>query len=269
MTRPTITAIITTHHRPELLLRALASVAAEVRLPDEILVVEDGEGPETLERIRATALPCRLVQRRMHSVSKARNLGLREARGEWVIYLDDDDVAYPGRCAVLEQAAVLSRCPVVYGATRKVAGAIRTHVPTHHPLGEGRAGFLDFLRCMPHTNSTLLRRADLLACGGFVESSSYFSDWCAFLHLLDRSPGDSDAYRIPQTLADYEVIPAGMTQAVAQGNAMKDKVLEAFDCLRLKRPRNHRALALVRDLVERAAPFHDYDGYVELAARHI
>jgi len=40
---------------------------------------------------------------------------------------------------------------------------------------------------MPHTNSTLISRKDLLDCGGFVEASTYFSDWCAFLHMADRA----------------------------------------------------------------------------------
>jgi glycosyltransferase involved in cell wall biosynthesis len=269
MTRLSITAILTTHRRPELLLRALASVAAEFRPPDEILVVQDGDDPETPLAIQASGLPCRLVQRSLHSVARARNLGLREAGGDWVIYLDDDDLAYPGRCAALERAAVRSGCPLVYGATLKVDGTARYLVPTHHPRDEGYAGFRDFLRCMPHTNSILWRKADLLECGGFVESSSYFSDWCALLHVLDRSRRELDAYRVPEVLAQFELIAAGMTQAVARDLAMRDKVLEAFDCLRLERTRNRSALAVVRALVERSAPFHDYDAYVELAARHI
>ena len=268
MNRLRITAILTTHRRPAIMLRALRSLAAEARRPDEILVVEDGDDPATAALIRAAGIECRLVQRPMASVAKARNLGLREARGDWVIYLDDDDIAYPNRCEALEAAAQRSGSGLVYGPTLKVLPDARFHVPTHHPPGEGHAGFLDFLRCMPHTNSILLRKADLVDCGGFVEASSYFSDWCALLHLLDRAP-EAGAFRIAPAVAEFEVIPDGMTLAVAQGQAMRGKVLEAFDCLRLQQDQNRRHLRTMRQVMEQAAPFQDYDTYVKLAARYI
>jgi glycosyltransferase involved in cell wall biosynthesis len=248
------------------MLRALASVAAETRRPDEILVVEDGEDPATPGLVRASGIPCRLLQRTLGSVSKARNLGLREALGDWVIYLDDDDVVYPDRCRQLE-AGVLGAggaCDLAYGATLKVLPGTRYDVPTHHPEGAGTAGFEDFLRCMPHTNSILFRRQALLDCGGFVEASSYFSDWCALLHMLDQSSG---AVRIAGTLAEFRVIPGGMTDAVATDRGMRAKVLEAFDHVRLQREQNRRSLDLVRQAVTLAEPFQDYDSYVELAAR--
>jgi glycosyltransferase involved in cell wall biosynthesis len=269
VTRLRITAILTTHRRPALLLRALRSLAAETRQPDEILVVEDGAEASTAEAVRQSGVPCRLIRQTMGSVSKARNLGLRRAQGDWVIYLDDDDVAYPNRCQELEAAALESGCPLVYGSTLKILPGIEYHVPTHHPTGAGPAGFQDFLRCMPHTNSILFRKADLLACGGFEESSSYFSDWVALLHILDQSPTSASAFRIPPSLAEFKVVPGGMTQDVARDNTMRLKVLEAFDCLRLGREQNREALARVREAVTSAGPLRDYDAYVDLAARHV
>jgi hypothetical protein len=97
-----------------------------------------------------------------------------------------------------------------------------------------------------------------------VEASSYFSDWCAFLHLLDRSPL---AWRIPALLSEFEAVPAGMTQDVARDKGMKLKVLEAFALLRLQREENLRLLQQVRRAVEQAEPFSTYDAYVDLAAR--
>ena len=259
-----ITAIVTTHRRPELLVRALKSLAAERRRPDEILVVEDGEEPGTADLIRETRIPCRLLQRKLFSVAKARNVGLREAQGDWVIYLDDDDVVYESRLEQLEAAAVRSGAVLVFGSTLKITPGNRFPVPTRHPEGEGPSGFSDILRCMPHTNSTLLARKALLACGGSVEASTYFSDWCAFLHLLDHSPL---AWRIPALLSEFEAVADGMTYEVARGKGMKDKVLEAFALLRLQREENQLILQRVRRAVEQAAPFASYDEYVQVADR--
>jgi glycosyltransferase involved in cell wall biosynthesis len=257
-----ITAILTTHQRPELMQRALRSLAAERRRPDEILVVEDGGTPGMRALLEQTGIRCRLVQKTMHSVSKARNLGLREAAGDWVIYLDDDDIVYPNRLEELETAALRSGASLVFGHTLKITPEHRYPVPTRHPAGEGASGFRDILRCMPHTNSTLIAKEHLLECGGFVEESSYFSDWCGFLHLLDRFP---KAWRIPSILSEFEAVSDGMTHHVARNNSMKSKVLEAFDLLHLRREEHLDALCAVRRQVEAAAPFSSYDDYVALA----
>jgi len=259
----TITAIITTHRRPELLLRALGSLWAERRRPDELLVVEDGDDPALAARLRASGIPCRLVQRPMGSVSKARNLGLAEAQGDWVIYLDDDDVVYEQRLAALEEAARRPGLAFVFGHTLKVTPEGSYPVPTHHPSGEGPCGFADILCCMPHTNSILFSTRQLRACGGFVEASSYFSDWCALLHLADQA----GAWRIPAVLSEFEAVSAGMTHAVAREQAMKTKVLEAFDLLRLGQDSHQELLGRVRRAVEAEAPFAGYDDYVELAVK--
>ena len=153
-----ITTILTTHRRPELLVRALQSLAAESWRSGEILVVEDGEDPSTATLLTETGVPCRLIQRTLNSVAKARNLGRKEAQGDWVIFLDDDDIFYPNRLEKLEAAAVRSGAAFVFGSTLKVTPGDRFPVPTRHPEGEGVSDFSDFLRCMPHTNSTLLSR---------------------------------------------------------------------------------------------------------------
>jgi glycosyltransferase involved in cell wall biosynthesis len=259
-----ITTIITTHQRPELLVRALRSLAAERWKLGEILVVEDGEDPSTGDLLRETGVPCRLVQRTLHSVAKARNLGLKEAKGDWVIFLDDDDIVYENRLEKLEAAAAKSGAVFIFGSTLKVTAINSFPVPTRHPEGEGVSGFTDILRCMPHTNSTLISRKGLLACGGFVEASTYFSDWCAFLHMVDRFPG---AWRIPHLLSEFEAGEGGMTHDVARGNGMKAKVLEAFDVLQLQREENRRILQKVRRAVEQAESFSSYDAYVDLADR--
>jgi hypothetical protein len=154
----------------------------------------------------------------------------------------------------------------VFGSTLKISAGARYQVPTHHPPDDGPGEFADLLRCMPHINSTLFRKAELSACGGFPEAANYSCDWCAMLHVLDRWPRGSGAYRVARVLAEFQVGTGGLTQGVAQNGAMKDKIMEAFDCLRLEQEPHRRALGTVRRALERAEPFPDYDAYVELAA---
>jgi glycosyltransferase involved in cell wall biosynthesis len=90
---PTVTVILPTYNRADLLPRALESVLAQTFRDFELLVVDDGSTDSTAElvkkysdsRIRLLSQPSNM------GVSAARNRGLREARGELVAFIDSDD----------------------------------------------------------------------------------------------------------------------------------------------------------------------------------
>src|ERR1051325_2397057 len=110
---PEITAVITTHGRPASVCEALASVQAELHRDLEVVVVDDGG---------AFVAPAgvRVIHGSYLGVAQARNLGLAAARGEFVIYLDDDDVAFPIRVSSLLSAARQHQAGLVFGMTRRV-----------------------------------------------------------------------------------------------------------------------------------------------------
>ena len=97
---PTVSVIIPTYNRAHLLPRALESVLAQTFEDLEVLVVDDGstDGTEAVvtgydDRVRY------LRQPQNAGVSAARNRGLREARGEFVAFLDSDDEWFPEKLA--------------------------------------------------------------------------------------------------------------------------------------------------------------------------
>src|SRR5680860_990222 len=86
--------VITTHNRPELVSRAIASALAQTMGKLEVIVVDDGSRPPyeadaADDRVRVTR------RDRAGGTSAARNTGLAEARGEWITFLDDDDELDP------------------------------------------------------------------------------------------------------------------------------------------------------------------------------
>jgi glycosyltransferase involved in cell wall biosynthesis len=91
---PHASIVITTHNRPELLSRALASALAQTIANLEVLVVDDGSRPPCEVDVDDDRV--RVIRRdRAGGPSAARNTGLAAAEGQWITFLDDDDELAP------------------------------------------------------------------------------------------------------------------------------------------------------------------------------
>jgi glycosyltransferase involved in cell wall biosynthesis len=102
---PAITAIITTHNRCDAALAAAASVLDQDPAVAELFVCDDGSSDETPERFAEWA--AREPRLRYHRFSTpqggpgaGRNHGIAHAAGDWIAFLDDDDLWLPGKLAV-------------------------------------------------------------------------------------------------------------------------------------------------------------------------
>lgn len=91
-----VSVIVTTYNRPDALKKVIAALYGQTRLPDEILVADDGSGPETREVIsefqhrQAPAL-CHVRQEDQgFRLSMIRNKAVLKAKGEYLILLDGD-----------------------------------------------------------------------------------------------------------------------------------------------------------------------------------
>ncbi len=111
---PLISIVIPTRHRPDLVVRAVRSALGQTHRALEVIVVVDGPDDLTVEslgdikesRLRIKALP------HTHGPAEARNAGVKEARGRWVAFLDDDDEWLPQK--LLSQLQVAQQSPHRY-----------------------------------------------------------------------------------------------------------------------------------------------------------
>ncbi len=104
-----ISVVIPTYNRAGLLPRAVESALAQTRAPDEILIVDDGSTDDTRSVCARWPAPVRYLATPNGGVARARNVGIGEARGEWIALLDSDDEWEPTKLAA--QFAALDAAP--------------------------------------------------------------------------------------------------------------------------------------------------------------
>jgi glycosyltransferase involved in cell wall biosynthesis len=113
-----VSIVIPTYNRADLLVETLDSVLAQTVPPGEIIVVDDGSSDSTSERIRAFKEPITYVYQENNGRSSARNRGLALASGDYVMFLDSDDILVPGAIESLRNLALRSSDAGIVGGGR-------------------------------------------------------------------------------------------------------------------------------------------------------
>ncbi len=171
--RPLVSAIITSFQRREYVCDAVDSALEQDYRPLEVLVVDDGSTDGTVELLRDRyGDGIRLLTQPNRGVSAARNAGVEAAKGEFVAFLDDDDVWLPHKTRL--QMAVFQAHPdtVVVGGGVQYIDA-RGEPVLRPAMGSPVVGYetLCVRTALPGTCSNeLVRRSAFLEIGGFDES---------------------------------------------------------------------------------------------------
>lgn len=111
-----VSIIITTHNRPHLLARAVESARAASRRDVEVIVVDDASTNENADIGRRLRDVNYVRIERNQGVAGARNVGILASHGEYLSFLDDDDVRLEG--SLDKQIDALDSAPeagLVYG----------------------------------------------------------------------------------------------------------------------------------------------------------
>ena len=101
MTNPLITIGITTYNAEDTIEKCIISAISQSWKPLDIVIVDDCSDDKTLEvldRVTALSSNTRIVKNSKNSgVAVSRNRILAEAKGEFIVFFDDDDVSHPER----------------------------------------------------------------------------------------------------------------------------------------------------------------------------
>ncbi len=189
---PKVSTIIPTHNRPHLLPRAIASVLKQTYQDFEIIVVDDGTQERAKEVVEAFADPrIRYIQHEQErGAPAARNTGIRNAHGEYVAFLDDDDEWLPEKLEL--QVDALEKHPeavLAFCALRAVDDAGKILYTRVHGVEGVVRPFVDILYKSFCWNSGNMARKKVLMNGYlFDENLTKNQDWDFTLRLSRTMP---------------------------------------------------------------------------------
>jgi glycosyltransferase involved in cell wall biosynthesis len=181
-----VSVIITTYNRRHFLREATTSVLSQTRRADEVIVVDDGSTDGSEETV--ADLPVRYVRTENGGVSSARNHGIALARGDYIAFLDVDDLWKKNKLAIQMAAMSLADSAVSY--------TDETWIRNGHHLNQGKrhkkySGHI-YEQCLPlciiSPSSVVIRRDVFDVVGLFDESLPVCEDYDMWLRICCRFP---------------------------------------------------------------------------------
>lgn len=110
-----LSVIIATYRRDDMLAECLASLVAQTRPLHEVLVVDDGGNGSAREVVARFGSRFRYLWQPNAGQQSARNHGVRESSGEWIAFLDDDDLWLPERHERIAELAATGQVDLIAG----------------------------------------------------------------------------------------------------------------------------------------------------------
>jgi GT2 family glycosyltransferase len=190
---PAISVVIPAFRVGDYIATTLDSVFAQTCLDLEVIVVNDGS-PDTAA-LRTAVAPyrdrIRYIEQAQGGPSKARNTAIDAARGEFLAFLDGDDLWTPACLASLRRLLDGAPDAVLAWADSQPFGAgVAADAPTlmtsEPPAGECDVTALLTGRCVVFTSTVLARRQAVVDAGGFDETLHRCEDYDLWLRLARR-----------------------------------------------------------------------------------
>ncbi len=184
-----VSVIIPTFNRCEQLKRALASVYAQSRPVDEIIIVDDGSSDGTDVMVRKEFSEVRYYYQGNKGVSHARNVGLEKAMGNWIAFLDSDDEWLPGKLeSQLLALKSLDTMKVCHTEEIWIRKGRRVNPMNKHKKNGGWIFQQSLALCLMSPSSILIHRSVFDDIGYFDETLPACEDYDLWLRITAKYP---------------------------------------------------------------------------------
>ncbi len=202
---PLISVVMPCHNAEAYVETAIESALQQTHAATEIVVVDDGSTDQSvavIERLQQKA-PERitLLTQPQSGPYPARNRGLKEARGEYIAFLDADDWWHPECLQRLLSALEENRADLAYCGWQNVGEQARSTEPYIPPAYEQEDPVRAFLKGCPWPiHAALTRRSIIEAVNGFSERRFSAMDYDLWIRILGHT---QNMVRVPEVLAYY------------------------------------------------------------------
>ncbi len=189
--RPRVSVVMPVYNEPPAsLAESIGSIAEQDFTDFECFVIDESSNPESMAACSALCVKdgrfVRLVPESPLGLAASLNLGITNARGDYVMRIDSDDVCLPGRIA--QQVAFLDSNPkigVLGTALEMMSETGKTFATRSYPLHH-----TDIVRKMHWTAAiahptVMMRRDIVVSCGGYDPSFRYAEDLDLWLRMLN------------------------------------------------------------------------------------
>lgn len=260
---PRVTVVIPTRDRWRLLPSALEAAFSQEGVQVDVVVADDGSATPPPAGLEAPGRELEFVRLDVsRGLAGARNAAVARAAGDWIAFLDDDDVWSPEKLRTQIDAASAAGASWAYSTAVMIdTDGVAEYV---WPLPDP-ATLLDRLvasNAIPAGSSNVVVRAGVLrSIGGFDESFSRIADWDLWLRLAAAGP----AAGVDRPLVGYRQHTANMS-----GGGRRELLAE-FGLLAAKHGELAAAQGLSFDVagVERWAERERWRGTAARAREHL
>ena len=181
-----VSVIITTFNRRAFLKEAVLSVLRQDYREKEVIVVDDGSIDRSFEEV--ADFPVRYVWKQNRGISSARNMGIAVSSGEFIAFLDVDDVWKQGKLRTQLQKMEAAGIDISYTDEIWLRNGEHLNQKFRH---RKYSGYI-FDRCLPlciiSPSSVVMRRGVFEDVGLFDESMPVCEDYDMWLRITSRYP---------------------------------------------------------------------------------
>lgn len=219
MTIPSISVVIPAYNASDTIGAAIESAKTQTIPPTEIIIIDDMSGDNTCDIVQryidepkgTSPIPIILLKQAKNGGPAAtRNTGISAAKGEWIAFLDGDDIWLPQR--IKQQLQVLEESPeadlicsptLPLNETETESPCVMADSLSYAPLL-----LADFIYTNPIATSTVLVKREILQrVGGFDEQFCGPEDYDLWLRIVDAH----DVMKTTEPLSLYRHVPGSLS----------------------------------------------------------
>ncbi|MCX7677677.1 MAG: glycosyltransferase [Spirochaetes bacterium] len=181
---PFFSVIIPVYNRIETIQRAIGSVLSQNHTDFELIVIDDGSCDGTRRVLATYGRKIRIISQEHRGVSAARNEGVRNAHGEWILFLDSDDAFLPGKmrahCEFIKQnpSLLLHQTDEMW-----IRNGRRVNPRQKHKKREGDIFIPSLQLCLISPSSACIHRSVFEKYGMFDEKLPACEDYDLWLRV--------------------------------------------------------------------------------------